>query len=90
MTSNAAHTRIGDHKISFGMVRYSDGKTDTYHKEHAFWRCVISNNTGSEKLAAFDASTDDLDQIKRWCDEAKEILRTDGGRLAEDVAEAAQ
>ena len=89
MTCNSFHTRINEHSLSFGMVRYSDGKTDTYHQEDAFWRCVISHYCGRDKLATFDASVSDLVQLKVFCDRALETLRTDGGRKEQRPVEAA-
>lgn len=80
MTTNSYHTRINAHKLSLGMVRYSDGKTDTYHKEDVIWRLVVSNLYGSEKLAAINVTISDLVTIKSFCDQAMDTLRSDGNR----------
>ena len=85
MTTNCFHSRINDHKLSFGMVRYSDGKTDTYHKEDVIWRMIVSNFCGSEKLAAIDVTISDLVKIKSFCDEAINTLKSDGNREAEEI-----
>lgn len=79
MTTNNFHTRINDHALSFGIVRYSTGSKP---EDHYLWKLVISEFCGSKKLAAIEVTMDDLQKIKSFCDKAIEDLKTDGGRIA--------
>lgn len=77
MSTTSFHERINDHKLSFGMVRFSTGPKDNDEK---LWRMVVSKSCGSEKLECIDVTISDLVRIKSFCDKAIDCLNTDGGR----------
>lgn len=81
MATNSWHERINDHKLSFGMVRYSTGEKE--HDDY-MWRMVVSNHCGSTKLESIDVTVSDLVKIKSFCDKAIDCLMSDGDRLPKE------
>ena len=79
MTNNF-HSRINDHSLSFGMVRYSTGDKD---HDASLWKLVISHFCGSKKLIDIEVNMSDLLAIRSFCDKAIDSLKTDGGRMVE-------
>lgn len=78
MTTLSFHTRINDLNLSFGMVRFSAGdKPDAEY----FWKMVLSESCGINRLTSMEVTIQDLQKIKSFCDQAIETLETDGGRI---------
>lgn len=77
MTANAYHTRINDHALSFGMIRYSTGQKPD---DEFLWKLIVSEFCGNKRLHSMEVKLEDLQKIKTFCDKAIEMINTDGGR----------
>ena len=77
MSTSSFHSRINDHALSMGMVRYSTGPKD---EDKYLWKLVISKDCGSKELASIEVSLGDLTSLRNMCDKSITILQTDGDR----------
>ena len=78
MTTNSFHFRIDDHPLSLGMVRYSTGDKE---EDKFLWKLVISDFCGSKVHTMIEPTIANLVEMQRFCQQAIETLKTDGGRL---------
>jgi len=81
MTDTSFHTRINNHALSLGMVRYSTGNKDT---DDYLWKFVISNHCGSEKIIQIEASVEDFRKMITVLNNAISCLETDGRRKTKE------
>jgi hypothetical protein len=78
---NGSWTRIGENKLGFGVERF-EGPANK-----SLWRLSITRDP-NDALIEIDARESDLRAIKRFCDEAINIIETDGGRTGDKAPRA--
>jgi hypothetical protein len=80
---NSAHwTRIGDNAFGLGVERFENSD------KKPLWRLQITGHP-NDILIDIDLKAPDLHAIKRFCDKALADLASDGGRIKQDVEQAA-
>jgi hypothetical protein len=76
--------RIGDNALGMGVKRFEDSD------KNGLWRLHITKNNPQHPVIDIDCRPEDLREIKRFCEQALEILAYDGGRDAQDVVASAE